>query len=127
MKIEIVLALVSVGSIYLAAGALTYKIFFGGNKTESLVTVALNDNLASLKDILNELSYNSNTTMVKIDIQHKSLKELHLINHDQTMDLNLIKDSSNALHRRLDGFKDRQQEHMLNTKHNHRELMKKEK
>jgi len=65
--------------------------------------------------------------MNKVEGNHKSLKELHLINHDQTMDLNMIKDSGNAMHRRWDGFKEKQQEHMLNTQHNHRELMKKEK
>jgi len=127
MKPEIVMAMVTVGSICLTAGALTHKIFFAGNKTASLVTSALNDNLVSLKEILNRISHDSKNMMTNVENQHKSLKELHLINHDQTMDLGMIKDASSAMHRRWDGFKEKQQEHMLTTKHNHKELMKKEK
>jgi len=123
MKPEIVMAMVTVGSICLTAGALTHKIFFAGSKTASLVTGALNDNLKSLETILAGMRHDNKNMMTKVDNHHKSLKELHLINHDQTMDLNIIKDSGNALHRRWDGFKVKQQAHMLNTEHNHKEIL----
>jgi len=125
MKPEIVMAMVTVGSLCLTAGALTHKIFFAGNKTASVVTDALNANLKALEVILNSISHNGKNMMNKVEGNHKSLKELHLMNHDQTMDLGMIKDSGNAMHRRWDGFKEKQQEHMLETRHNHKELMKK--
>jgi len=52
MKPEIVMAMVTVGSLCLTAGALTHKIFFAGNKTASVVTDALNANLKALEVIL---------------------------------------------------------------------------
>lgn len=127
MKPEIVMAILIVGSICLPAGALTHKIFFAGNKTASVVIDVLNSNLKALETILNKISNNSDNMMTKVDSQHQILKDLSLTNHDQTLDLKVLKDASSAIHRRFDGFKEKQQAHETSTRYNHKELMKKEK
>lgn len=114
MQIDPTLA-VGAMTVTLASGALIHKIFFSGDK--GAVDV-LNAHLNILDSLLQAQSNSIDAIKItgekvkdKVFNQHQILHDQKLDLHDQRIQLKTIDTSQDAIHRRLDGFKDRQQEH----------------